>query len=70
MPKLYRVKLQKQGAEFIEAPPLFFGAMIKKEPHKEPFSNSGAAEVIRTPDPRITNALLYRLSYSGVITPV
>jgi hypothetical protein len=26
---------------------------------------SGAAEGIRTPDPRITNALLYRLSYRG-----
>ena len=25
----------------------------------------GAAEGIRTPDPRITNAVLYRLSYSG-----
>ena len=27
----------------------------------------GAAEGIRTPDPRITNAVLYRLSYRGVI---
>ena len=26
----------------------------------------GAAEGIRTPDPRITNAVLYRLSYRGV----
>jgi hypothetical protein len=26
----------------------------------------GAAERIRTSDPRITNALLYRLSYRGV----
>jgi hypothetical protein len=26
---------------------------------------SGAAEGIRTPDPRITNALLYQLSYRG-----
>jgi hypothetical protein len=26
---------------------------------------NGAAEGIRTPDPRITNALLYRLSYRG-----
>ena len=25
----------------------------------------GAAEGIRTPDPRITNAVLYQLSYSG-----
>ena len=25
----------------------------------------GAAEGIRTPDPRITNALLYQLSYRG-----
>ena len=25
----------------------------------------GAAEGIRTPDPRITNAVLYRLSYRG-----
>ena len=27
----------------------------------------GAAEGIRTPDPRITNAVLYRLSYRGII---
>jgi hypothetical protein len=27
--------------------------------------NAGAAEGIRTPDPRITNAVLYRLSYRG-----
>src|SRR5712675_140292 len=27
---------------------------------------SGAARGIRTPDPRITNAVLYRLSYCGV----
>ncbi len=26
----------------------------------------GAAEGIRTPDPRITNALLYQLSYRGI----
>jgi hypothetical protein len=32
------------------------------------FSNikHGAAEGTRTPDPRITNAMLYRLSYRGV----
>ena len=29
------------------------------------FGKDGAAEEIRTPDPRITNALLYQLSYSG-----
>ena len=28
----------------------------------------GAAEGIRTPDPRITNALLYQLSYRGAGT--
>ena len=28
----------------------------------------GAAEGIRTPDPRITNAVLYRLSYGGLTT--
>jgi hypothetical protein len=28
--------------------------------------DTGAAEGIRTPDPRITNALLYQLSYRGV----
>ena len=33
---------------------------------KDLHQNSGAAEGIRTPDPRITNALLYRLSYRGV----
>jgi hypothetical protein len=26
----------------------------------------GAAKRIRTPDPRITNALLYQLSYCGI----
>jgi hypothetical protein len=29
----------------------------------------GAAKRIRTPDPRITNALLYQLSYCGVANP-
>ena len=29
------------------------------------FGENGAAEGIRTPDPRITNAVLYRLSYRG-----
>ena len=29
---------------------------------------AGAAERIRTSDPRITNALLYRLSYRGADT--
>ena len=29
---------------------------------------NGAAEGIRTPDPRITNAVLYRLSYRGAPT--
>jgi hypothetical protein len=28
---------------------------------------NGAAEGIRTPDPRITNAVLYQLSYRGVL---
>lgn len=28
-------------------------------------SRNGAGEETRTPDPRITNALLYQLSYSG-----
>jgi hypothetical protein len=28
---------------------------------------SGAAKRIRTPDPRITNALLYQLSYCGAL---
>jgi hypothetical protein len=28
---------------------------------------NGAAEGIRTPDPRITNALLYQLSYRGIL---
>jgi|HubBroStandDraft_6_1064221.scaffolds.fasta_scaffold117836_2 hypothetical protein len=27
---------------------------------------TGAAEGIRTPDPRITNAVLYQLSYRGI----
>jgi hypothetical protein len=28
---------------------------------------NGAAKRIRTPDPRITNALLYQLSYCGAL---
>lgn len=28
-------------------------------------AKAGAGEEIRTPDPRITNALLYQLSYAG-----
>ena len=32
-----------------------------------PEGGNGAAEVTRTPDPRITNALLYQLSYSGAV---
>jgi hypothetical protein len=31
-------------------------------------AKTGAAKRIRTPDPRITNALLYQLSYCGVAT--
>src|SRR5258708_36983532 len=30
----------------------------------------GAAEGIRTPDPRITNAVLYQLSYRGIVAHV
>jgi hypothetical protein len=30
------------------------------------FHDNGAAKRIRTPDPRITNALLYQLSYCGI----
>ena len=29
-------------------------------------AQNGAAEGIRTPDPRITNAVLYQLSYRGI----
>jgi hypothetical protein len=32
----------------------------------ENVEKAGAAEGIRTPDPRITNALLYQLSYRGL----
>jgi hypothetical protein len=32
-----------------------------------PRTSIGAGEEIRTPDPRITNALLYRLSYTGTV---
>jgi hypothetical protein len=31
------------------------------------YATNGAAEGIRTPDPRITNALLYQLSYRGML---
>ena len=33
--------------------------------HSRPFTGIGAGEEIRTPDLRITNALLYQLSYTG-----
>ena len=40
-----------------------------KAPARQPSlaarAKAGAAEGIRTPDPRITNAVLYRLSYRG-----
>ncbi len=32
-----------------------------------PFRQTGAAEGIRTPDPIITNDVLYQLSYSGTV---
>ena len=35
--------------------------------HSRPFTGIGAGEEIRTPDLRITNALLYQLSYTGAI---
>ena len=34
--------------------------------HSRPFTGIGAGEEIRTPDLRITNALLYQLSYTGI----
>ena len=34
--------------------------------YRKPTRN-GAGEKIRTPDPRITNALLYQLSYAGTV---
>ena len=33
------------------------------------WSEFGADEETRTPDPRITNALLYHLSYIGTVKP-
>jgi hypothetical protein len=42
--------------EWVDGLPLITGQIRK---------NAGAAEGIRTPDPRITNAVLYRLSYRG-----
>ena len=42
---------------------------IAREPDSST-PNSGAAEGTRTPDPRITNALLYQLSYSGGAVPI
>jgi hypothetical protein len=35
--------------------------------HREAEEKTGAAERIRTSDPRITNAVLYRLSYRGLL---
>ena len=50
----------RQGFEF--GPP-------NNGPRRRVFSlkKIGAAKRIRTPDPRITNALLYQLSYCGVL---
>src|ERR1700722_5625091 len=46
------------------------GGMIAKNVsnHKTLHESFGAAERIRTSDPRITNAVLYRLSYRGTLT--
>jgi hypothetical protein len=41
---------------------VYFG---RNAPQRAGHLDRGAAEGIRTPDPRITNAVLYRLSYSG-----
>ncbi len=43
--------------DWVDGPPLTTTGQI--------LENAGAAEGIRTPDPRITNAVLYRLSYRG-----
>jgi hypothetical protein len=45
--------------------PLLRLGIQKRTPRKARRSDDGAGEEIRTPDPRITNALLYQLSYSG-----
>ena len=45
----------------------WWGATKENAPHEagRDLKEFGAGEEIRTPDPRITNALLYQLSYPG-----
>lgn len=44
----------------------YYGAVIRWR-SLEKSEENGAVEGIRTPDPVITNDVLYRLSYNGII---
>src|SRR5580700_10185685 len=48
-----------------QLPPAFALRAPARQPSLAARAKAGAAEGIRTPDPRITNAVLYRLSYRG-----
>jgi hypothetical protein len=57
---------------FVEPACFLSGVRIERVEHSVPqhrphFFKFGAAKRIRTPDPRITNALLYQLSYCGIL---
>jgi hypothetical protein len=69
--KKARANVHADGVAVVEGIP---ETGLDVDPHREcvdrtlPISGqAGAAERIRTSDPRITNALLYRLSYRGVL---
>src|ERR1700720_3053518 len=51
-----------------QLPPAFALRATARQPSLAARAKAGAAEGIRTPDPRITNAVLYRLSYRGMPT--
>ncbi len=45
-----------------------FDRQVTERPaHRGAFGSTGAAEGTRTPDPIITNDVLYQLSYSGTV---
>ena len=62
-------RLLKRGQRSSNSSPSGQGAVQQKSPHigGKTCSVPGADEETRTPDPRITNALLYQLSYIGKI---
>ncbi len=48
----------------------FYAVPDRLPPNRLPEALSGAGEGIRTPDPLITNQMLYRLSYASSVDPL